>query len=66
MNPGITGAGLGLLAGAGLMIALSRIPALRRPRLDDRLAPYLRDTSAPSRLLRIERALTPFPTMEHM
>lgn len=66
MNPGITGAGLGLLAGAGLMIAVSRIPALRRPRLEERLAPYLRDTSAPSRLLRIERALTPFPTMERI
>lgn len=66
MNPAITGAGLGLLAGAGLMIAVSRIPALRRPRLEDRLAPYLRDTSAPSRLLRIERALTPFPTMERI
>lgn len=66
MNPAITGAGLGLLAGAGLMIAVSRIPALRRPRLEERLAPYLRDTSAPSRLLRIERALTPFPTMERI
>ena len=66
MNPVITGAGLGLLAGAGLMIAVSRIPALRRPRLEERLAPYLRDTPAPSRLLRIERALTPFPTMERI
>ena len=66
MNPAITGAGLGLLAGAGLMIAVSRIPALRRPRLEERLAPYLRDASAPSRLLRIERALTPFPTMERI
>jgi tight adherence protein C len=66
VNPVITGAGLGLLAGAGLMIAVSRIPALRRPRLEERLAPYLRDTSAPSRLLRIERALTPFPTMERI
>jgi len=66
VNPVITGAGLGLLAGAGLMIAVSRIPALRRPRLEERLAPYLRDTPAPSRLLRIERALTPFPTMERI
>ena len=48
------------------MITVSRLPALRRPRLEDRLAPYLRDTSAPSRLLRIERALTPFPTMERI
>ena len=66
MTPALTGAGLGLLAGVGLVITVSRLPALRRPRLEDRLAPYLRDTSAPSRLLRIERALTPFPTMERI
>ncbi|MCY7287164.1 MAG: type II secretion system protein F, partial [Cryobacterium sp.] len=47
-------------------MSVNRVPALRRPRLEDRLAPYLRDTSAPSRLLRIERALTPFPTMERI
>ena len=66
MTPALTGAALGLLAGVGLVIAVSRVPALRRPRLEDRLAPYLRDTAAPSRLLRIDRALTPFPTMERI
>jgi tight adherence protein C len=39
---------------------------MRRPTLDDRLAPYLRDTARPSRLLRTERALTPFPTLERL
>lgn len=66
MTPAIEGALLGLLGATGLLLAVSRVPAFRRPRLDDRLAPYLRDASAPSRLLRTERALTPFPTMERI
>jgi tight adherence protein C len=62
----LTGAGLGLLAGLGLVLAATRIPALRRPTLDDRLAPYLRDTARPSRLLASGRSLTPFPTLERI
>jgi tight adherence protein C len=62
----LAGAGVGLLAGTGLALAVSRVPALRRPRLDDRLAPYLRDSTRPSRLLSRERALTPFPTLERI
>jgi tight adherence protein C len=62
----LSGAGLGVLAGVGLAVAASRLPVLRRPRLDDRLAPYLRDESRPSRLLVRERALTPFPTLERV
>ena len=42
-------AGLGLLAGLSLIVA--GLPASRRPDLDARLAPYLRDTPPPSRLL---------------
>jgi tight adherence protein C len=61
-----TGALVGLLAGLGLALAVSRVPALRRPSLDDRLAPYLRDSARPSRLLFRERALTPFPTLERI
>lgn len=66
MTPAVTGAGLGILVAAGLLLSVSRVPALRRPRLDDRLAPYLRDASPPSRLLRTERSLTPFPTLERI
>jgi tight adherence protein C len=62
----LTGAALGLLAGLGLVLAVTRIPALRRPTLDDRLAPYLRDTARPSRLLASGRSLTPFPTLERI
>lgn len=66
MSPAVQGALLGLLGATGLLLALSRVPAFRRPRLDDRLAPYLRDSVRPSRLLRTERAMTPFPTLERI
>ena len=66
MSGGLVGAVLGLLAGSGLLLSLSRLPALRRPTLDDRLAPYLRDSARPSRLLLRERSLTPFPTLERI
>jgi tight adherence protein C len=66
MSTALAGAGLGLLAGVGLALAVSRVPAFRRPTLDDRLAPYLRDAARPSRLLATQRALTPFPTLERI
>lgn len=66
VNPALQGALFGLVAGTGAAISLSRVPALRRPRLDDRLAPYLRDSARPSRLLLTERPLTPFPTLERI
>ncbi|HET6667241.1 MAG TPA: hypothetical protein VFG98_08170, partial [Intrasporangium sp.] len=42
-------AGLALLAGFSLIVV--GLPASRRPDLNARLAPYLRDTPPPSRLL---------------
>ena len=47
----LTGAALGALAGLGLWLVVVRLPVMRRPTLDDRLAPYLRDAARPSRLL---------------
>jgi len=41
------GVGLGLAAGAGLWLLATGTPLTRRPNLDARLAPYLRD--APGR-----------------
>jgi tight adherence protein C len=41
-------------------------PPMRRLRLDDRLAPYLRDTPRPSMLLADGRTFTPFPTLERL
>lgn len=61
-----TGALLGLLGGGGAALALLNTPMLRKPRLDARLAPYLRDAPRPSRLLAQDRTLTPFPTLERI
>lgn len=66
MSPQLAGAGLGALAAVGLLLTVAASPPLRRPRLEDRLAPYLRDAPRPSRLLRDARALTPFPTVERL
>jgi tight adherence protein C len=66
MTPSVQGALVGLLAVTGLLVVVARVPAFRRPRLDDRLAPYLRDTPRPSRLLGTTRPLTPFPTLERI
>ena len=60
------GIGLGLVAGGGLYLAALGTPWARRPTLDDRLAPYLRDTPRQSRLLQQRRSLTPFPVVERL
>jgi tight adherence protein C len=62
----LAGMGLGVAAGSGLYLALTGTPLTRKPRLDARLAPYLRDTPRPSRLLHEGPALTPFPTFERL
>ncbi len=62
----LVGAGLGALAAGGLILAAAGTPRARQVSLDDRLAPYLRDTPRPSRLLSSAGALTPFPTFERL
>lgn len=62
----MVGAGLGLGASAGVLLAVVRTPILRRPTLADRLDPYLRDSARPSRLLQSDRTLTPFPALERV
>jgi tight adherence protein C len=42
---------LGLLAAVGIALVLTRLPVLRRPSLQDRLAPYLAAAAPPSALL---------------
>ncbi len=54
----VIGAALGLLGGVGLLVAVLCSPPLRRPSLSDRIAPYLVDTTAPSRLLTTGRSGT--------
>lgn len=66
MSALLAGTGLGAVAGTGLFLVATGTPLTRKPRLDDRLAPYLRDTPRPSRLLVQRPALTPFPTFERL
>jgi tight adherence protein C len=49
MTPGLWGAGLGGTLTGGLFLAGSRVVALRRPRLEARVLPYLRDLPQPAR-----------------
>ena len=58
---------VGLLAGVGLWAVMLRLPALRRPTLEDRVGPYLRDTPRPSSLLLDDDpVVSPFPTLERL
>ncbi|CAN5197198.1 type II secretion system F family protein [soil metagenome] len=52
MTPTMVGILAGLGASVGLLLVVVGSPPLRPIRLTDRLAPYLRDAPAPSRLLR--------------
>ena len=51
MSLGAGGALLGGLAGVGLLCCIGYAPPLRRPTLEDRIAPHLRDGRVASRLL---------------
>jgi tight adherence protein C len=62
----MSGAAIGGLAGVGATFAIYSAPRSRRPQLDDRLAPYLRDAPRRSRLLSLSPARTPFPTLERI
>ncbi len=66
MTGALTGTVLGVTAGTGLLIAITCSPLARRTTLDARLAPYLRDTPRPSRLLARSPGLTAFPTVERL
>jgi tight adherence protein C len=61
------GALVGLIAGLGLWLVTVRLPWWRRPTLDQRLAPYVRDAPA-SRLLPaiLPSAGTPMRTLERL
>jgi len=66
MTPASTGALLGLVGAAGLWLLVTANPRVRRPRLVDRLAPYLRDTPAPSRLLHDTGNSPPFTAVRRL
>jgi tight adherence protein C len=62
---GLTGAGIGLVFGVGLVLIVWRLSA-RRVRLVDRVAPYLQERPTTSRLLLDSHVITPFPTLERI
>jgi tight adherence protein C len=51
MSTWLAGALLGLLAAAGVVLAVRAAPPMRPIRLSDRIAPYLGDAAPPSKLL---------------
>ena len=63
----LTGAVLGLLAAAGVVTVVRAMPPMRPVRLVDRMAPYLGDTPAPSRLLaRPSATSAPFAVLRRL
>jgi tight adherence protein C len=61
MTSWFIGAVLGLLGAVGVVLAVRAAPPMRPIRLADRIAPYLGDTAAPSKLLaRPSAASSPF------
>jgi len=62
----VEGAGIGLMLGSGLALVLARIPAFRRPGLNERLAPYLSDAPRPSRLLDLDAPRPGWQTLERL
>jgi tight adherence protein C len=66
MTPAAIGAVVGASTAGGIIVAVRAAPPFRRPRLESRLAPYVRDTARPSRLIGESRVVTPFPTLERL
>jgi tight adherence protein C len=60
MTPALTGALLGATLGAGLLLVVRRLPFLRRPSVDDRIAPYLRDLGGVDVFLGVNDSSSPF------
>ena len=65
MSPAWVGALIGALGGVGLCLILSHVRR-RRPRLQDRLAPYLRAPAAASPLLGASPSSSPFTAVERL
>lgn len=54
---------LGVLLGLGAWIALSAIPRIGRPRLAERVAPYIADVSVEARAMLASRSADPTPVL---
>ncbi|MGW7680213.1 type II secretion system F family protein [Kribbella sp. NPDC054772] len=60
MNPFLIGGFLGALLGAGLLLVVLRLPFLRKPTVDERISPYLRDLGAPDVFVGVVDSRSPF------
>jgi tight adherence protein C len=60
MNPVLLGGFLGALLGVGLLVVLVRLPFLRKPTVDERISPYLRDLGAPDVFVGVVDSRSPF------
>jgi len=60
MSPMLLGGLLGALLGFGLLLVVRRLPFLRRPSVDDRIGPYLRDLGGSDVFLGVADSSSPF------
>jgi tight adherence protein C len=60
MSPIVLGGLLGALFGASLLLVVRRLPFLRRPSVDDRIGPYLRDLGGSDVFLGVVDSGSPF------
>ncbi|MFG1815030.1 type II secretion system F family protein [Kribbella sp. NPDC049174] len=60
MTPLVLGAVLGGVLGAGLLLVVRRLPFVRKPSVDDRVGPYLRDIGGGDVFLGVVDSSSPF------
>jgi tight adherence protein C len=60
MSPMLLGGLVGVLFGLSLLLVVRRLPFLRMPSVDDRIAPYLRDLGGPEVFLGVVDSSSPF------
>ncbi|HEY4568539.1 MAG TPA: pilus assembly protein TadB, partial [Kribbella sp.] len=60
MSPVLIGGFLGAVFGAGLLAVVLRLPFLRKPTVDERISPYLRDLGAPDVFVGVVDSRSPF------
>jgi tight adherence protein C len=60
MSPMVVGGALGALFGLSLLLVVRRLPFLRKPSVDDRIGPYLRDIGGSDVFLGVVDSGSPF------
>ncbi|NIK61938.1 type II secretion system F family protein [Kribbella shirazensis] len=60
MSPFLVGGFVGALFGVGLLVVVVRLPFFRKPSVDERISPYLRDLGAPDVFVGVVDSRSPF------